>query len=60
MRIAVVSGVPAGLLFAKLAKCANPGYAIDVFEQNPPDSTYGFAVVLANVAALRSRFCLRL
>jgi anthraniloyl-CoA monooxygenase len=50
MRIAVVGGGPAGLLFAKLAKRDNPAYAVDVFEQNPSDTTYGFGVVLADVA----------
>ncbi len=49
-RIAVVGGGPAGLLFAKLAKQADPAHRIDVFEQNPPDATYGFGVVLADVA----------
>lgn len=50
MQIAVVGGGPAGLLFAKLAKRAEPAHRIDVFEQNPPDATYGFGVVLADVA----------
>ena len=50
MRIAVVGGGPAGLLFAKLAMQADPAHRIDVFEQNPPDATYGFGVVLADVA----------
>jgi anthraniloyl-CoA monooxygenase len=49
-RIAVVGGGPAGLLFAKLAKQANPSHSIEVFEQNPSDATYGFGVVLADVA----------
>jgi anthraniloyl-CoA monooxygenase len=50
LRIAVVGGGPAGLLFAKLVKRAEPGHAIDVFEQNPANATYGFGVVLADVA----------
>ncbi|WP_174273240.1 FAD-dependent monooxygenase [Sphingomonas bacterium] len=49
-RIAVVGGGPAGLLFAKLAKQADAGHEIDVFEQNPSGATYGFGVVLADVA----------
>jgi anthraniloyl-CoA monooxygenase len=49
-RIAVVGGGPAGLLFAKLAKRDNPSHEIDVFEQNPANATYGFGVVLADVA----------
>ena len=50
MRIAVAGGGPGGLLFAKLAKQANQDLEIDVFEQNPPGATYGFGVVLADVA----------
>ena len=49
-RIAVIGGGPAGLLFSKLAKRDNPSHEIDVFEQNPADATYGFGVVLADVA----------
>ena len=49
MRIAVAGGGPGGLLFAKLAKQANPAHQIDVFEQNPAGATYGFGVVLADV-----------
>ena len=49
-RIAVVGGGPAGLLFSKLAKQADPSHEIDVFEQNPAGATYGFGVVLADVA----------
>jgi anthraniloyl-CoA monooxygenase len=49
-RIAVVGGGPAGLLFAKLVKQSDPSHAVDVFEQNPADATYGFGVVLADVA----------
>ena len=50
VRIAVVGGGPAGLLFAKLAKQAEPAHEVDVFEQNSADATYGFGVVLADVA----------
>ena len=50
MRIAVIGGGPSGLLFATLAKRADPACSIDVFEQNPANATYGFGVVLADVA----------
>ena len=49
LKIAVVGGGPAGLLFAKLVARENPGCRIDVFEQNPSDATYGFGIVLADV-----------
>jgi len=50
LKIAVVGGGPGGLLFAKLVARENPACRIDVFEQNPPDATYGFGIVLADVA----------
>ncbi len=50
LKIAVVGGGPGGLLFAKLVARENPSYRIDVFEQNPSDATYGFGIVLADVA----------
>ncbi len=50
LRIAVVGGGPSGLLFAKLVARENPQYRIDVFEQNPSGATYGFGIVLADVA----------
>lgn len=50
LKIAVVGGGPGGLLFAKLVARENPSYRIDVFEQNPSSATYGFGIVLADVA----------
>ena len=50
LKIAVVGGGPAGLLFAKLVARESPRYQIDVFEQNPSSATYGFGIVLADVA----------
>jgi anthraniloyl-CoA monooxygenase len=47
LRIAVVGGGPAGLLFAKLAKQKNSEHQIDVFEQNPATATYGFGEHIA-------------
>lgn len=50
LKIAVVGAGPGGLLFAKLVAREKPAYRIDVFEQNPSDATYGFGIVLADVA----------
>jgi anthraniloyl-CoA monooxygenase len=50
MRIHVLGGGPAGLYFAYLMKCSGPGHEIVVFEQNAPDVTYGFGVVLSGRA----------
>jgi len=50
MRIAVVGGGPAGLYFAILWKKRHPGALVRVFEQNPPDATFGFGVVFSDRA----------
>ncbi len=49
-KIAVVGGGPAGLLFAKLVKQADRAHEVDVFEQNSSGATYGFGVVLSDIA----------
>lgn len=50
MRIAVAGGGPAGLYFATLWKQRHPKDAVRVFEQNPPDATFGFGVVFSDRA----------
>lgn len=48
MRIAVVGGGPAGLYFALLMKRDWPEIAVDVFERNQAEDTFGFGVVFSD------------
>src|SRR5688572_3916925 len=48
MRIACIGGGPAALYFALLLKQRRPDVAIDVFEQNRADDTFGWGVVFSD------------
>jgi len=50
MKVLVVGAGPAGLYFSYLFKKANPGCALRLVEQNPPDATFGFGVVFSDKA----------
>jgi benzoate-CoA ligase family protein len=50
LRIAVVGGGPAGLLFAALTKLRGPQHEVSVFEQNAREVTFGFGVVFSHGA----------
>jgi 2-polyprenyl-6-methoxyphenol hydroxylase-like FAD-dependent oxidoreductase len=47
MKVNIIGAGPAGLLFALLIKRRYPSWQVNVFEQNPPDATFGFGVVFS-------------
>ncbi|MFF8393714.1 bifunctional salicylyl-CoA 5-hydroxylase/oxidoreductase [Streptomyces sp. NPDC016172] len=48
LRVAIIGGGPGGLYAAALLKRLDPGREVTVWERNPPDSTFGFGVVLSD------------
>ncbi|MDO8772150.1 MAG: FAD-dependent monooxygenase [Burkholderiaceae bacterium] len=48
MKIGIVGGGPSGLYLALLLKRRRPELQVTVFEQNRPDDTFGFGVVMAD------------
>ena len=48
MKVSIVGGGPGGLYAAILLKKARPGAAIDVYERNRADDTFGFGVVFSD------------
>lgn len=50
MQINIIGAGPAGLLFALLIKRRFPAWRVKVFEQNPPQATFGFGVVFSRNA----------
>lgn len=45
--VAVLGGGPGGLYVARLLKLRHPRCVVDLYEQSPPDQTFGFGVGLA-------------
>ena len=50
MQVNVIGAGPAGLLFSLLIKRRFSNWNVRVFEQNPPDATFGFGVVFSRGA----------
>lgn len=50
LRVAILGAGPAGLYAAILLKRHRAGIKVRVFEQNPPDATFGFGVVFSDKA----------
>jgi 2-polyprenyl-6-methoxyphenol hydroxylase-like FAD-dependent oxidoreductase len=50
MRIVIIGAGPAGLYLSLLLKRSGFGHSLQVVEQNAPDSTFGFGVVLSEGA----------
>ena len=48
MKVAIVGGGPSGLYLGLLLKRREPGWRVEVIEQNQADATFGFGVVLAD------------
>lgn len=53
MKIAIVGGGPSGLYLGLLLKRREPGWQVEVIEQNQADATFGFGVVLADTGMLQ-------
>jgi len=50
VRINIAGAGPAGLLFSLLIKRRFPEWQVQIFEQNPPDATFGYGVVFSQGA----------
>jgi len=53
VKIAIIGGGPSGLYLALLLKRHRPDWDVNVVEQNAPDATFGFGVVLADTGLMQ-------
>lgn len=53
MKVAIFGGGPSGLYLGLLLKRRAPAWQVEVIEQNLPDATFGFGVVLADSGLLQ-------
>lgn len=55
MKVNVIGGGPGGLYASALLKKANPEWAIDIYERDPADNTYGWGIVFSGSTLRRLR-----
>ena len=55
MKVAIVGGGPSGLYLGLLLKRRRPDWRVEAVEQNRPDDTFGFGVVLADTGLAHLR-----
>ncbi len=55
MKIDVIGAGPAGLYLSMLVKKRQPNWSVTVYEQNAPNASFGFGVVVADAGLARLR-----
>lgn len=55
MKAAIIGGGPSGLYLGLLLRRRRPDWEVHVLEQNAPDATFGFGVVMADTGLMQLR-----